>query len=47
MSNPIVGLRLPPEIREQLEKIALAQDLSLSQVIRKALREYLEGLKNA
>jgi predicted HicB family RNase H-like nuclease len=37
-----VAIRFPIELHERSKKRAAAEDLSLSQLIRKLLRDYLE-----
>jgi hypothetical protein len=39
--TPIIGFRCPPELREQLERIALDRGETLTDLIRRVLREYV------
>ena len=39
--NPIMGLRVPPELRDKFTEHARAQDLTPSQVARKLIREWV------
>lgn len=41
-----LSLRIDEQDKEILENIAEEQDLSVSQLVRRAIREYLEQLKN-
>lgn len=43
--TPVV-IRVPSEVKETLEAYAKANDLTLSQVTRKALREFIQRLQN-
>ncbi|MGB8902021.1 MAG: ribbon-helix-helix protein, CopG family [Methylocella sp.] len=43
--KPLVGVRLPPEVKAALEKLAKADDRSISYVINKVLAEYLRARK--
>ena len=36
------GFAVPPEMHSQLKEIAKREDLRISQIIRRAIREYLE-----
>jgi predicted transcriptional regulator len=45
--KPYTSVLLEPETRKKIEKIARANDLTLTQVIRRAVREYLEKIKAA
>ena len=44
-SKPLVGVRFPPEMKAALEKLAKADDRSLSYVIIKIVGEYLRARK--
>jgi predicted transcriptional regulator len=37
-----VGLRVEPELRRKLEDLARATDLTITQIVRRAVRTYLE-----
>jgi len=39
--SPIVGFRITPELRSRAQNIAMKEGLSLSELARKALQEYL------
>lgn len=41
-SGVVVSFRIPPEIADSLTKIALRDDLHTSQLVRRALREYIQ-----
>jgi hypothetical protein len=43
--GPPVGVRLPADVQAALEKLARADDRSLSYVINKILAEYLRARK--
>lgn len=43
--GPPIGVRVPPEVRIALEKLAKADDRSVSYVINKILAEYLRAKK--
>jgi hypothetical protein len=43
--KPLIGLRVPPEVKAALEKLAKADDRTISYVINKILREYLRAKK--
>lgn len=43
--GPPIGVRVPPEVRAALEKLAKADDRSVSYVINKILAEYLRAKK--
>ena len=42
--DPNLVFRCPPEMREAVEAYAKVNDLSIAQVVRKALREFFERL---
>lgn len=42
MSDSLFKFVLPLELRERLREYAKSQDLSIAQIIRAAIREYLE-----
>ncbi len=42
MKATTITFRLSEEEKAQIEQIAIANDLSVSQVIRKAIREFLD-----
>jgi predicted transcriptional regulator len=42
IDNCSISLRLDPETKETLTEYAKEQDLSVSQVVRRAIKEYLE-----
>jgi predicted transcriptional regulator len=37
-----IGLRVDPALRQQLEDLARETDLTLTQIVRRAVKEYLE-----
>lgn len=42
MPDPIITFRCPEDLKNRAEHIGAHHDLTLSQIIRKALREYVE-----
>ena len=40
-----ITLRLDQELKEQIQQIAEQEDLSISHIIRKAIRQYLKNQK--
>ncbi len=46
MRDQVVSLRIPEDLAEVAKEEAQANDLTLSQVIRKALRAYLKRDKS-
>ena len=43
----LIALRLPSETKQQIDKLVEAgQFKNLSELIRQAIREFLEGVKN-
>ena len=40
-SKPLVVVRVEPSLKQQAERIAANRDETLSQVLRRALREYV------
>jgi hypothetical protein len=43
--KPLLGVRVPPEVKAALEKLAKADDRSISYVINKILLEHLRAKK--
>jgi hypothetical protein len=43
--GPPIGVRVPPEVRVALERLAKADDRSISYVINKIVAEYLRAKK--
>lgn len=41
MKTEHIGVRLTPEEKEKLKKIAVKQDLSMSLLVRQLIRDYL------
>jgi len=41
MIKPLVVVRVEPSLKQQAERIAAVRDETLSQVLRRALREYV------
>ena len=42
-TSPHVGFRVSPELREQADALARRRGISLSQLAREALEQYVEG----
>ncbi|MBV9167460.1 MAG: ribbon-helix-helix protein, CopG family [Solirubrobacterales bacterium] len=43
--QPLTAFRLPPELLAELREVARASGSSASEIIREALRRYLESVK--
>lgn len=43
VDNCSISLRLDPETKDMLTQYAKEQDLTLSQVVRRAIREYMKN----
>jgi hypothetical protein len=43
--DPVVAVRIPTEMREAAEQIARDRKTSLSDIIREALREFIDKLR--
>mgnify|MGYP003294226184 CR=1 FL=1 len=41
-----ISIIIPDEIKEKLDKEAMENDVKLSWVVRKALRQYVQGQEN-
>ena len=41
-STPMFSMRLDPDLRSKLEKIAKRDDRSIAYIVRKALEEYVK-----
>ena len=39
----VIKVRLAPDVREELDRIARARELRVSDIVRQAVREYLPG----
>lgn len=46
-THSVVSVRLEKKLKDALKNIAISEDLTLTQVIRRALREYLDKRKAA
>ena len=42
-----IGIRMPEQEKEILAAIASQNDMTISQVVRKLIREYIEGVSQA
>jgi predicted DNA-binding protein len=42
MKDKEVKCRVSAEMREQIEKIAITRDIPISQVVREAIKEYIQ-----
>lgn len=43
--KPLIGVRVPPEVKAALEKLAKADDRSIAYVVNKIVAEYLRARK--
>jgi predicted DNA-binding protein len=41
---PVINVRLPWELKQRLQAATGQTDLTQAQIVRKAIREYLDGL---
>lgn len=42
-----IGIRLPEQEKKTLAAVASQQDMTISQVVRKLIREYIDGVSQA
>jgi predicted DNA-binding protein len=41
---PVINVRLPWDLKQRLQAATKDEDLTQAQIVRKAIREYLDGL---
>jgi predicted transcriptional regulator len=45
--DPLVGIRMPEELKKELFEVAKAQDLTPSQIVRRLVKEWLAAKPQA
>lgn len=41
----VISLRIPEEEKEKLDQISKEQDLNISQIVRRAIKEYIKKIE--